>query len=778
MRHIPFDRERPIEEALREAMTYDDEDKQPRFPRPADPFLGRRIFNEKVDFHGVTISPYVLILDAWDEISMNVSQGFKVRLNKFLGELRSVFLRPNLEVPVRVILTGRPSTEVAESTFMQEQTPLLTLRPWNPNDLSAYFSELSRAVNERPLTDVEGTGWPNIDVARFAGATRQYRAEFEEMLEKGRSEHTYAGSGSTLEILGMPLLAFLAARLLTEASEDAAKALLDNPTTLFRSLLDLTCSSSGRYAAFTDKVGEEAKFRGNELRDLLRHTASAMTVYGKENISYDELEQRLELEGIDVQDRVNKDTTDHPLSQLIVSYYFKGGHTDLGCEFMHKSFREYLFAEEIVEALKKYGAQHASGTLPQREPYWAEFPSSDPRYDFARVMANRLGAQWLTPEVARNLGNLMKWEIERSGAKETAIAKAVGKPTDPLSMEGWTAVRDALADLWDWWGEGVHMRPQPTRDRNRPFDPPLALEVLLNRILPRVPDSRRLPEPPRINIVDSHLGDALFRLSAIVHFQVAMNTGWRDFDGDNVPPDVMWQLIDETPRRRRCQVLVGRGGREWRMFAPSGERGDYWSFYPLRISGAGWRPSGHFPNGCDARGIFLRDADIRTAFSMDFSFSCLVDCFAYGAIFVAAELQSAYLIRVKSFHSSFQNVDFQHAIIDGCLFRQVEFSASSFQRALISASYLEDVDAFGAFFDLAIIEFSSFAEARFVNCSFERATMKDVTFKGAELSDVTYLGATGVDLSEARSVEAVTLPDGAVTFEIPPPPPSDNPHSP
>jgi hypothetical protein len=42
---------------------------------------------------------------------------------------------------------------------------------------------------------------------------------------------------------------------------------------------------------------------------------------------------------------------DDPFVKLMVSFYFKGGHPDQGVEFAHKSFREYLFAEHIVETL-------------------------------------------------------------------------------------------------------------------------------------------------------------------------------------------------------------------------------------------------------------------------------------------------------------------------------------------------------------------------------------------------------------------------------------------
>ena len=31
------------------------------------------------------------------------------------------------------------------------------------------------------------------------------------------------------------------------------------------------------------------------------------------------------------------------LHELVVNFYFKGGNTSIGCEFLHKSFRESVY---------------------------------------------------------------------------------------------------------------------------------------------------------------------------------------------------------------------------------------------------------------------------------------------------------------------------------------------------------------------------------------------------------------------------------------------------
>src|SRR6185436_9504927 len=132
-RNVRLERTRPVAEALSEAIRYDDESQRsmPGYPRPDDPFNGGAIFKERVRFGDATICPYVVILDGWDEISISVSEGFKVRLDRMLEQIRTEFLQGR-EVPVRVILTGRPSADVATSPFLRKNTPVLTLRPLNP----------------------------------------------------------------------------------------------------------------------------------------------------------------------------------------------------------------------------------------------------------------------------------------------------------------------------------------------------------------------------------------------------------------------------------------------------------------------------------------------------------------------------------------------------------------------------------------------------------------------------------------------------------------------
>jgi hypothetical protein len=100
----------------------------------------------------------------------------------------------------------------------------------------------------------------------------------------------------------------------------------------------------------------------------------------------------------------------------MISFYFKGGREHLGCEFLHKSFREYLYAEAVVEMLKDNGRKQ-SGSLANRAPYWKDFHESDPRRMFSRELSQILCSYPLTHEIQAHIASLLAWEVERASGK-------------------------------------------------------------------------------------------------------------------------------------------------------------------------------------------------------------------------------------------------------------------------------------------------------------------------------------------------------------------------
>jgi hypothetical protein len=387
---------------------------------------------------------------------------------------------------------------------------VLTIRPLRPSQLEQFISKVAEAIESPSILVRSGTGWNPFELEKFQTILELYQRDF---------DSSHSGRGGSLKVLGLPLLAFLAVRLLSEANSDL-EALVANPTTLYRNLVDLTCGKAGKYRESEETTDAQHRFAGYELRQLLWQTAVAMTIYGKESIPYEELNLRLPKLDAELWQRVNKITEDEIFSRLIISYYFRGGHTDLGAEFLHKSFREYLFAESIIEILKGYGHRKI-GLLAEREPYWRDFDDTDPRYELIRELSKPLAPQWLSIEIVTHLEALIQWEIERAFATVEEGNPTQDEPAEILDPEGWISVRDALADLWDWWCEGVHLRAQPSYGRRRDiqFDSPAYVQELVDWSIPQALERNApLPEPPRFVTMDAHLGDALFLLNVLVHF--------------------------------------------------------------------------------------------------------------------------------------------------------------------------------------------------------------------------------------------------------------------
>jgi hypothetical protein len=117
-----LDLTRHIEEALPAAVRLADElgRPTPAIPRPDNLFSGGNLFAERGLGRFDKISRYVLILDAWDEISVS-GEGFQQRVSRMLEQVRRTYLE-NRNPPLRVVMTGRPAREVTESTFLRDRT--------------------------------------------------------------------------------------------------------------------------------------------------------------------------------------------------------------------------------------------------------------------------------------------------------------------------------------------------------------------------------------------------------------------------------------------------------------------------------------------------------------------------------------------------------------------------------------------------------------------------------------------------------------------------------
>jgi Pentapeptide repeats (8 copies) len=574
-----------------------------------DLFLGGNLFRESVAQGGFNICPWVLILDGWDEISLSASEGFRLQVTRMLRELRQEYLK-NRSPVIRVVITGRPSVDVTESHFLLQSTPVLTIRALAPAQLNLLMSRLVAAVETAPLS----VGSAETRIFANQDSLGKVRESYESCFKDGEKI-----SGS-MEIFSLPLLAHLAMRLVSVAQRPIGE-LLQNSTHLYRNLVDEIAWRRGRLgegaAALVDEIGPDFSLRGR-----LRETAAAVTVFGKENIPARELAIRLGFKPRELETWAQDSTRTHFLTQLLINFFFKGGNEKLGCEFLHKSFREYLFAEYIVEVLKSFGRLQAEAWPERRESeYWKDFPRDTHLWKLSRSLGDCLSAQWMSNEVSRHVWALLEWEIERSNshsARAPRRLEASPHSTEPLSFERWELVRDALADLWDWWGEGVHLRRPVGEDERGAVFGSAYVDGLVVNSAPRDPEVQQAGMMTvRTTTLDGHLGDAIFRLNVTVHSEIARRRRWPD-SFDNTPEGWAVQrwngVSDPGAGPRRYQSSISQGTQQWIVFAPAGGRPEYFEYFANRINSAGWRES--FP--CDMRltGVDLRNAVLNVSGGM------------------------------------------------------------------------------------------------------------------------------------------------------------------
>jgi hypothetical protein len=640
MRDLSFDPRMSLLEDIAQALTLnctDDEFESGREQILQTDIDLSNILTERIPFHGMSMSPYVFIFDGWDEISISASEGFALRIQNTLRAIRREFIDRRAPVPrVRVILTGRPSHEVNEAGFLLKETPILTIRPFTRAQLVSFVDRLViYRKNEVSLT-------PLLSVAeeRIGNLLNQ----FHEYQDDERSNEK--------NILGLPLLALLAIWLVLN-DENAPEDIALKRTSLYRRLVDLTT----RYGGAAEPIGPAMpRLIGNELRDLLQRTAAAMTMRGTEHISYDELVLRLEAGGVTNPNTIiGQAVADNQLTKLMLSFFFNAGQKDQGCEFIHKSFREYLFAEAVVEAIKRNAV--LDGADLARPHYWRDFDDGDPCQALAEELGMLLGPQWLKSEVWTHLSWLISWEINRS--VEPQAEQRLEEESQIIPLSAWERARNRLVDLWDWWGDGVHLRQQPYRELGAlKFKPPYAVR-LAEKIVPTDLPRNVLPQPLRLITLDAHLGDALFRLNCLLHFEINKATGW--LDGELTGPEqayVIWKdAVRGNEYGRRYQTQLVKGDRSWLAFAPSSPDGtnQYFEYYIARINAAGWYPGERFPFDIDFSGLDLFDAPLTgTVFSnINFSCACLDGANTRASIFYSCNFYSTYAPGTRWYRSQF-----------------------------------------------------------------------------------------------------------------------------
>ncbi len=741
--------------------------------------------NENITFGSKNhrISPYVFIFDGWDEISTAATPGFKNSIEKVLGDIRNTFIKQRSGRPqIRVIITGRPSVDVTDTPLLTNKTPVLTIRPLAPEQLNTYITKFQQVRETKPLklsgisSEQLATASENKIDFNFDEVKQLYREEFEQ-LQQAHGEGNVSDIKGTMAVLGLPLLTYLSLRLMFKLeSEEQLKAVIGNPTNLYRALVDITCQGSGNpdpALALDLTENDYYRIHGNELRSLLWTTAEAITAIGKEAISREELKLRLfrqDEEDEDFDQRVSEATENTKLSNLIISYYFKESAAGQGCEFLHKSFREYLFAEGVVELLKQYGrdpqvaeiySKNPQKGYPEREIYWQDFKKESPRYKLTHRLAELFAIRWITPEVKNHIKHLLTWEIQRS-YKQTGLLE-LSSSTKSISEQEWTYIRDGLADVWDWWGEGVLLRPQPKisgRQKNTGFAPPYVVELAeLCCPLDREAWKSALPDVVRVNTVDARLGEAFFHITAVVHSELY------NYVRQQLPQSIEINKIEPT-QRRRYQTVQQVDDILLVRFSPSGENGNYFRNFCSRINSSGWRSEGVFPSylfassinlfkvnliraylrGADLSSAYLSSADLRGA---DLSSADLIRAYLSSADLIRAYLSSADLIRADLRGADLRGADLSRAYLRGANLSRAYLSSADLRGAdLIRA------DLKGAYLRGAYLSSAYLIRADLIRAYLIRADLRGADLRGADLSSAYLSSAylSSANLSDAKNL--------------------------
>jgi uncharacterized protein YjbI with pentapeptide repeats len=320
-------------------------------------------------------------------------------------------------------------------------------------------------------------------------------------------------------------------------------------------------------------------------------------------------------------------------------------------------------------------------------------------------------------------------------------------------------MRDALADLWDWWGEGVHLRPQPHRkmkSRELEFTDPLALEIVRDDRPYATTSTYSLPK--RIVTIDAHLGDGLFRLAVDVHQEIAKQQGWFDHsEGRTVKP--AWKSCSKPGKEpRRYQTCVTQGDHSWTLFAPSGSDSRFFRNYIARINAAGYRPGYDFPcaihlRSIDLRGVNLKGANLggvnlltitlslpglHAAISLipliqDMLFPLVADL--SGTNLSGANLSWANLSRVNLIMADLSEVNLTEANLSGAWLFGADLSKANLILANLSLADLSLADLSGADLSGANLSGANLCNARNITCKqLTEAENWETAYRDSELA--------------------------------------------
>ena len=583
----------------------------------------------------------ILILDGWDELTLLPDQNLNNRVGNFLESIRNGVLdRWKGRIPV--ILTGRPTKAVTTARNMTENTRILTLYRFSPSQLRDYLVKLDAIYS--PDSNLS----PDIDIIL-------QRYEDDWRLSQGVPSSQVAG---TTDVIGWPLLAHVAYRLMRECEPSRQTSLIADRTMLLRCLTEYYCIHSRNPS--DDPSGAEVRSRleAPKLRSLVQETAIAMTVKGMEAIGHEEL--RREMASWSSQAKADQDlnlvgAVDHDI--FLINYLFKSGIEYQGCEFIHKSLREFAFAQAVVDNLKRLAVP------------------SDAKRDYELdVMAVArlaiLSRQWLSREIWDHIERQISWEVYReSPENEDPIAFQRGEP--PLGIDAWCRIRDRLTQQWTSWALS---NPELSSTKSDWTSDPKLAEMFKG--VGAVESAG----------ADARLGAALFRLCAMLHGILAVRI--LDTSGLMNYQKNMWEELGVTVTVGSDQTALNpTTDQRLRFFSPG--KGDE-ELEPTMLRSVMARINAYYahskeelPEKCDLSFLVATGAALeRLSFRYcNLSYSNLSESNLSGADLQGADFSGAWLCKSNLTRANLGMADLLYAS-----FRQANLENVSLKSANIESA--------------------------------------------------------------------------------------------
>jgi uncharacterized protein YjbI with pentapeptide repeats len=509
-----------------------------------------------------------------------------------------------------------------------------------------------------------------------------------------------AAAGS--DVLGSPLLALLAFRTVA-AWRGATGDLFARPTALYNALIEITVANAGK----ADEGPQGTVHRGGRsLRRLLQQVAAVITTQGEESVSFEELRLRLDDDGA-LADWAEEATNESALHELVVNFYFKS-HRELGCEFLHKSFREYLFAEAVVATLERVSEGRRGPRRALDHDEGQDFVPATPEFAASRSLAALLGPQWLTPEVRSHVF----WLVSQ------------GMAADP---DRWVWIRGLMRDLYAWWFGSAHLRPNPVRRRGRLEWEPPSIIAMVEDDLPR--DGRTGIRPRRTVSIDAHLGEGLLQLTAFVHHELARGeaAGDGDHDGsrfEHAPFRPRIWLSDDLATRRSVARMSAAYGR------PEGPD----------LAGAYLR--GVDLAGDNLAGLSLANADLEEA-RLEGAVAPMLQ--AGGADLTRADLRSCLLRGADLYRACLHGADLTgvEAALVNLAF--ADLRGAKLARANLRGAHLHGADLGGADLSHAVLSLADLREANLAGADLTGADLTDANLEGANMPAANLCDADVLD---------------------------------